>query len=112
MATSLSPDLGAPATSKQEEPERVFSKSIVISAVRCVLAYVIFPFVAPLLGFADVGPWLGVVISVVAIYFNLYSIKRFWAANHRLKYYVSALNVGVIILVSILLVIDLRAIFG
>lgn len=107
MTASIAPDLTPDA-----QAERVFSKSIFISGIRCVLAYVFFPFVAPLLGFADVGPWVGVVISLVAIYFNGYSIKRFWAANHRLKYFMTTLNLGVIVLVTILFVIDLQAIFG
>ncbi len=107
MTASIAPELTANA-----QAERVFSKSIFISAIRCVLAYVIFPFVAPLLGFADVGPWVGVLISVVAIYFNGYSIKRFWAANHRWKYVMTTLNLGVIVLVAILFVVDLRSIFG
>ncbi len=94
------------------EAERVFSKSIFISAVRCLLTYVLFPFVAPLIGLADVGPWVGVGLSLVAIYFNIYSIRRFWAADHRWKKPISALNVGVIILVSILLFLDLQTIFS
>ncbi|NNF55319.1 MAG: hypothetical protein HKN03_12875 [Acidimicrobiales bacterium] len=107
MTVSIAPEVTADA-----QAERVFSKSIVISAIRCVLAYVIFPFAAPLVGFADVGPWVGVAISIVAIYFNAYSIKRFWAANHRWKYVMTTLNVGVIVLVTILFVIDVQTIFG
>jgi len=97
---------------ESEEAEKVFSKSILISAIRCLLTYVLFPFVAPLIGLTDVGPWVGVGLSVVAIYFNIYSIRRFWAADHRWKKPISALNVGVIILVTILLVIDLQTIFS
>lgn len=37
-----------------------FQKSMLISAVRCTLTYVVFPFVLPAVGFATgVGPWLG-----------------------------------------------------
>ena len=91
-----------------EDAESVFSKSILISAVRCVLTYVIFPFVAPLIGLAGVGPWVGIALSLVAIYFNVYSIRRFWATDHKYKKPMSALNVGVIVLVVILLVLDLQ----
>ena len=100
------------AGTSSEDAEQVFSQSIFISAVRCVLTYVIFPFAAPLVGLTDVGPWVGVVLSVVAIYFNVYSIRRFWAADHRWKKPMSALNVGVIILVSILLVLDIQTILS
>lgn len=111
MTTSIAAEQVTDGTeSATASAERVFSKSIVISAIRCVLAYVVFPLGAPLLGLTDVGPWVGVIISIVAIYFNVYSIRRFWAADHRWKYVMSTLNVGVIILVSILFVIDVRTI--
>jgi hypothetical protein len=111
------PLVSAPADTEHdqttsENAEQVFSQSIIISATRCVLTYVVFPFAAPLAGLADVGPWVGVVLSLVAIYFNIYSIRRFWAADHRWKKPMSALNVGVIILVSILLVLDLQTILS
>ncbi|MFW2380854.1 MAG: hypothetical protein ACN4GZ_03775 [Acidimicrobiales bacterium] len=114
MTTPLVSSAAAPETdvSTPEDAEQVFSQSILISATRCVLTYVIFPFVAPLVGLAAVGPWVGVVLSLVAIYFNVYSIRRFWAADHRWKKPMSVLNVGVIILVSILLVLDLQTILS
>ena len=91
-----------------EDAESVFSKSILISAVRCVLTYVMFPFVAPLVGLTGVGPWVGIALSLVAIYFNVYSIRRFWATDHKFKKPMSALNVGVIVLVVVLLVLDVQ----
>ena len=94
-----------------EDAESVFSKSILISAVRCLLTYVIFPFAAPIIGLAGVGPWVGIVLSLVAIYFNVYSIRRFWATDHKFKKPMSALNLGVIVLVLVLLVLDLQQVF-
>jgi hypothetical protein len=111
MTTSISAEQAAD-TGDDTDAERVFSKSIAISAIRCVLAYVIFPLGAPLVGLTTVGPWVGVVVSVVALYFNVYSIRRFWAADHRWKYYMSALNVAVIVLVTILFVEDIRTILS
>ncbi len=114
MATPLVSSPAVPETdaTASEDAEQVFSQSILISATRCVLTYVIFPFAAPIVGLAGVGPWVGVVLSLVAIYFNVYSIRRFWAADHRWKIPMSTLNVGVIILVSILLVLDLQKILS
>ena len=106
--TPVSDDTGTTV----EDAEQVFSQSIVISAIRCVLTYVVFPFAAPLVGLTDVGPWIGIALSLVAIYFNVYSIRRFWAADHRWKKPMSTLNVGVIILVSILLVLDIQTILN
>lgn len=76
--------------------ERRFSQSMIVSGTRCLLAYVVFPYVIPLLGLADlVGPAVGVAIGVVAIVFNGISIRRFWRVNHRLKWHLSVVNVAV-----------------
>lgn len=88
--------------------ERTFSISIVISAIRCTLTYVIFPWGLPLLGIAGgVGPTIGVVIGTIAIVANVASIRRFWAVDHRYKVPISVLNSGIIVLLVILVVVDL-----
>lgn len=70
---------------------------MVVSGTRCLLAYFVFPYLLPLLGVAEeVGPALGVSIGAVAIVFNTLSIRRFWRADHRLKWLVSTLNAAVI----------------
>ena len=81
---------------------RLFSRSIVISGTRCLLAYVVFPWILPLLGVAKgVGPVIGIVISLVAIGFNVASIRRFWISGHRWRYAIAALNSSVIVLLTI-----------
>ena len=88
--------------------ERAFSKSIAVSAVRCTLTYVLIPFVFPLIGFGTgVGPWIGVPIGVAAIIANVVSIRRFHRADHRWKWPMSAINVGIIALLVVLVVLDL-----
>ena len=97
----------------EEAANRVFSTSILVSAVRCLLAYIVFPWLLPAFGLAgDVGPGIGLVVGVVAIAFNLLSIRRFWRADHRWKWPITALNGTVIVLLSVLLVIDLGELFG
>ncbi len=95
------------------EAERVFSKSVVISGIRCVLTYVIFPFVAPLIGLtANTGAVLGVLIGVVAIVFNVMSIRRFFKADHPYKWWASTLNAAVIVLLVVLFIIDSQTLLG
>ncbi len=85
----------------------VFSQSVMISGIRCLLAYIVFPWVLPALGIAKgVGPWIGITVGVVAIGFNLASIRRFWAADHRWKWPITLINCSVIGLLVTLLVID------
>ena len=95
------------------EAERAFSMSLVVSGIRCTLAYLVFPFLFPVLGFAPgIGPWLGIGIGVVAIVANVFSIRRFGNSNHRLKVPVIAINVGVIALLLVLLIDDIRAVIS
>lgn len=104
--------LSAPARTPTEADDRIvtraFSASMLISATRCVLSYVILPWVLPVLGVAGgVGPVLGLIVGAVALVANALSIRRFWRARHRWRWPITAINVGVMILVGILVAIDL-----
>jgi len=88
---------------------RAFSTSVLVSGIRCTLAYIVFPWLLPALGLASgVGPALGLVIGPVAIAFNVASIRRFHASDHRWKWYITALNVAVIGLLLVLFAMDVR----
>ncbi|MEE2768282.1 MAG: hypothetical protein VX833_03615 [Actinomycetota bacterium] len=92
---------------------RTFSTSMVISGVRCMLAYVVFPWLLPVLGVTGgVGPGVGLVIGTVAIGFNVWSILRFWRTDHRLKWTVIPINLAVIVLLLILVGFDITHLAG
>jgi len=94
----------------ESDPQSTFSKSIIISGFRCVLTYVLLPFVAPFLGFAPgIGPGVGLVIGVIALIANFFSIRRFWVADHKWKYHVTVLHIAVIGLLIALLYFDIKA---
>ena len=86
---------------------RLFSASILLSAFRCLLGYVVFPIVLPALG-ATTGfaPWIGIPVAVLALVFDVRGIRRFWLADHRWRWPISGLYVVVMVLVTILLVGD------
>lgn len=99
----------------QERPEGVseaaankaFQKSMMISATRCTLTYVIFPIVIPLLGILKgVEAPLGVAIGSVAIVCDVFSIRRFFAADHKYRWWFSAIALSIIGLLFVLLVED------
>jgi hypothetical protein len=103
-------DRSAEPTRDEGAATRAFSVSMLISATRCVLTYVVFPWVLPAAGVAGgVGPGVGLVVGVVALASNGLSIRRFWAADHRWKWPITAINVGVIALVSTFVVGDVAA---
>jgi hypothetical protein len=85
-----------------------FQRSMLISAIRCTLTYVVFPFVVPAVGFATgVGPVVGIVIGVVAMTCDVFTIRRFFAVDHRWRWHFSAVALSVIGLLSVLLVQDI-----
>jgi len=97
-------------SSTKRSAQRAFSTSMVISGLRCLLTYIVLPFVAPALGLAaGVGPALGLVIGVVAIAANVATVRRFWAADHRRRWAFTAISVAVVTLLVALLVADLVA---
>lgn len=108
--TAAQPTTSAPATPATGDAaaERTFSLSVLISGIRCTLTYVVFPWIFPIIGIAGgVGPVVGISMGLVAIAANVVSIRRLWASCHRLRVPISALNVGIIGLLLVLLAVDL-----
>jgi len=100
------------AAASDDKSERVFSTSLAVSAVRCLLAYIVFPWLLPAFGLASgIAPGAGIAIGLVAIGFNVYSIRRFQRSEHQWRKYVIALNFAVIVLLVVLLVIDIAGLF-
>ena len=84
-----------------------FQKSMLISATRCLLTYIVFPFVIPAVGFATgVGPALGIVIGVTALVCDVFSVRRFHAVEHKYRWHFTAVVACVMGLLMVLLVQD------
>ena len=107
MTMPASTAASGPPADEQVEAARIFSLSILVSAVRCLLTYVVFPWILPLLGLAGrVGPAVGVIVGAVAIAANVASIRRFRSSKHVWRRPLIALNSGVIALLVVLVTID------
>jgi hypothetical protein len=103
-----SPDIpdGSPAASGHDV-HGAFTTSVLVSAARCLLTYVVLPFIAPALGLASgVGPWVGIPLSTIAVAANVVSIRRFWFADHRWRWPYSGIGLSVIALLIVLAVGD------
>jgi len=97
-----------PAGLTSADAYSTFQKSMLISATRCTLTYVVFPFVLPAVGLATgVGPVIGITIGVIAIVCDVFTIRRFFAVDHRWRWYFTAVALSVISLLSVLLVQDI-----
>lgn len=102
--------LCVPATSTrvpERDVQRMFGTGIVLSALRCLLTYVVLPLLGPVLGLTGgVGPAIGLPLAVVALVFDVIGVRRFWVANHRSRWSATAVYAGVMALVVALMVID------
>ena len=99
----------------EDSAQRLFSVAMVISGVRCILSYVIFPFLLPALGLggtAGVGPAIGIPVGVVALAFDVRGVRRFWIAGHRWRWQMTFIYLGVMGLVSYLVIGDIVQLIG
>ena len=100
-------------TATERAAHRAFSTSVLVSATRCTLTYLVLPFLLPALGLAaGVGPAIGIPVGLVAIASNVATIRRFWAADHRWRWAYTALALTVITLLLVLLVEDISSLVG
>ena len=90
-----------------EAARKAFQTSLLVATVRCLLMYLVFPFVLPALGLAKgVGPAIGLVISVAAIVAITMSIRRFWRADHSKRWHYTVLGTTVMCFMAYLVVRD------
>lgn len=100
-----------PAAS-EDSTHRIFSVSILLSALRCLLSYIVLPILAPVLGATgSVGPAIGIPLAVVALYFDVRGIRRFWLADHHLRWQMTGVYAVVMAFVVALLIINLISVF-
>lgn len=100
-----------PPGESQATAYSAFQRSMLISATRCTLTYVVFPFLLPFLHFLRGGaPVIGVVIGSVAMVADVFTIRRFFAIDHKWRWHFTTIVVGIMGLLSVLLVQDVMAI--
>ncbi len=91
------------------DAQRLFSVAMVISGTRCLLSYIVLPFVAPALGAATgIEPYFGIPISIIALVFDVRGMRRFWIADHRYRWPMTVIYLAVMGLVAALLVSDVH----
>ena len=97
-----------PSKVGEDAVHRMFSFSIVLSGLRCLLSYVVFPIATPALGLATgVGPAVGIPIAVLALVFDVIGIRRFWVNDHRWRWAMTVIYAAVMVLVTVLLIGDI-----
>ncbi len=91
-----------------DEARKSFQTSILIATFRCLLMYIVFPFVLPALGIATgVGPAIGLTIGIAAIAAIIMSVRRFWRADHSKRWHYTILGALVVAFLLVLVVSDI-----
>lgn len=84
-------------TATAADAQKAFQTSVAVAAVRCLIMYILLPFVLPAIGIAaGVGPWIGLPIAVAAIVAVTMSIRRFWRADHSKRWHYTVIGTVVI----------------
>lgn len=93
--------------------QQAFSRSVWISATRCLLTYIILPILGPIVGLTgNVGPVLGLSVGAVSMVAIVASIRRFFAADHRWRWRYTALGGGILVLLAVQAVLDIAELIG
>jgi len=93
---------------RERDVQRLFSASITVSAVRCLLAYVLFPIIAPTVGaITKLGAFIGIPVGIIALVFDVRAVRRFWLANHKYRWAFTAIYAMVIVMVVALFARDI-----
>jgi hypothetical protein len=97
-----------PPTATDDQAHRLFSASIALSALRCLFTYIVLPVLVPLIGpTTGSSPAIGIPLSVVALVFDVRAVRRFWLAEHRWRWKITALYAVVMVLIVGLLIDDI-----
>ncbi|MET0146216.1 MAG: hypothetical protein ABW328_15755 [Ilumatobacteraceae bacterium] len=90
-----------------EGARKAFQTSLIVATFRCLLMYIVFPFVLPAVGLAKgVGPAIGLVINIAAMTCIVMSMRRFWRADHPKRWWYGALGGTVLVFLVVLAVQD------
>jgi hypothetical protein len=93
--------------------QNAFSRSIAVSAVRCLLTYVTLPLLGPVLGVSGtVGPWLGLTLGLISMIAIVAAVRRLFAANHRWRWGYTVFGGAVFVLLIVQGAIDISSLVG
>lgn len=108
--------LGLPPDAPRQsiiDAESAFGRSIMISAVRCLITYVALPLLAPVVKISGAfGPVLGLLLGAVSMVAITLSMRRFFAADHKWRWWYAGVGTGIFVLLIVAGVSDIAALVG
>lgn len=115
FVTPPKPSPAATASQTDEPPpaaERTFNLSLAISGVRCIIQYMILPFVLPLVGVAvEWAVPISLAINLIAIAAIFFSLRRFWQTNYKGKWQYLIIALFALIFIGVFTYTDLTRLF-
>jgi hypothetical protein len=90
-----------------------FSRSIAISATRCILTYVLLPLLGPVLNISGtLGPVLGLIIGAVSMVAIIAAARRFFAADHKWRWGYVGIGSAIFVLLIVQAAVDIADLAG
>jgi hypothetical protein len=91
--------------------QRAMTNSILVSAIRCTITYLLVPVLTPIVGVLDlVDAPLSLVLCGLAFFMSSRSLRRFWRADHAKRWHYTALIVLVWTFLAVAVVRDVSQI--
>jgi hypothetical protein len=100
---------GKVITSEDTRPaDRAFGASLVFSALRCILQYIVLPIILPLVGLAsDFSLGIVLLLDLVALTSIVYSLRRLWQLNHPQRWNFLPMALAIMVLIFVMIGYDL-----
>ena len=98
---------GGPVRGAVFDAQNKLRSSIIISGIRCIITYLLVPIVTPIIGFMGaVAAPVSITLSLIAIGFGYNSLKRFWLADHPLRWRYTIFIAVVWVLLVVGIIVD------
>jgi hypothetical protein len=84
--------------------ERLFTATLLFAGLRCLVQYILLPFVLPLLGIVS-GQRFGIMVALdlVALVAISFSVRRFWQVRHPRRWeYLLLACVAIVVMIIFL----------
>lgn len=97
----------------EREAHRSFRTSMIVSGIRCIVAYLLIPILVPVMGFAGVlAAPIGIALCLVAYATGIYSLRKFWGSNHRSRWMYTGFIAVVFVILTIMIAADISRMVG
>ena len=91
--------------------QRAMTNSILVSAVRCTITYLLVPILTPIVGVLDlVDAPLSLALCGLAFVMSSRSLRRFWRADHSKRWHYTGLVVVVWCFLAVAVIRDVSQI--